>query len=192
MLMPKRYHIYEEDEIVSLAGTTADNRVRIEEFLSHESALLSMHNYAAWADLLTDDITYIVPRRVSRKRGRGEAEFEELMAHFDDNAATMAIRIKRLCESTALWAEDPLSRVRYHHSNMRMRQLESGNDNANEWLVVYNLLIVRNRGDQPDSDLLSAQRQDVLRETSTGFSLAKRLVLLDHAVIGAHNLSFFV
>ena len=176
----------------SHSAASADTHLGVEDFLVHESALLTQHDYAAWAALLEDDITYIVPRRVTRKRGRGEAEFEQLMAHFDDNAATMAIRIKRLVESSAVWAEDPQSRVRYHCSGLRVRQLESANDTGNGWLAVYNVFIVRNRGDQPNSDMLSAQRQDVLRETATGLRLAKRLVLLDHAIIGAHNLSFFV
>jgi 3-phenylpropionate/cinnamic acid dioxygenase small subunit len=192
MLMAERYHIYAEDEIVALPAVDAEVRNRIDEFLAHESALLTGHDYAAWADLLADDISYIVPRRVSRKRGRGEAEFENSMAHFDDNASTMAIRIKRLLESSAVWAEDPQSRVRYHRSGTRVRAMQADDQATAKWLATYDLLIIRNRGDQPDSDMISGQRQDVITETAGKMRLARRLVLLDHAVIGAHNLSFFV
>ena len=190
MLMPKRYHRYEEGEIDALPAADAETRIQTEEFMAHESELLSAREYAAWAELLAQDINYVVPRRVSRKRARGEPEFEQAMAHFDDDPGTMAIRIKRYVESTALWAEDPPSRVRYHLSALRVRHLQS--QDGEEWLAVYNVLIFRNRGDKPDYDLLSAQRQDVLRKTVAGLRLAKRLVLLDHSIIGAHNLSFFV
>ena len=144
----------------------------------------------ATGKLLSDDITYLVPRRVSRKRGRDEPEFENYMAHFDDDPKTMQMRIKRYVESTALWAEDPPSRVRYHTSGLRVRQARGGHDGA--LLAVYNLLVFRNRGDNAHSDLLSAQRQDLLQEAGGGLQLVSRLVLLDHAAIGAHNLSFLV
>lgn len=187
MLMTVRYRILQEAEIVALPAVDADTRGAVEEFLAHEAALLSARDYAAWAGLLGEDIRYVVPRRLARKRGRGEPEFEPAMAHFDDDAKTLAIRVKRYVESTALWAEDPPSRVRYHLSGLRVRR-----DPEASLCAVYNVLIFRSRGDKPDYDLISGQRQDLLRETPDGLRLASRLVLLDHTTIGAHNLSFLV
>ncbi|WP_448510615.1 aromatic-ring-hydroxylating dioxygenase subunit beta [Immundisolibacter sp.] len=187
MRMTVRYRILQEAQIAALPAVDAGARGAVEEFLAHEAALLSTRDYVAWAALLCEDIRYVVPRRVARKRGRGEPEFEPAMAHFDDDVKTLAIRVKRLVESTALWAEDPPSRVRYHVSGLRVRRDPSG-----LLCAVYDVLIFRARGDKPDYDLISGQRQDLLRETSAGLRLASRVVLLDHTTIGAHNLSFMV
>lgn len=187
MLMTVRYRILQEAEIATLPAVDVGTRGAVEEFLAHEAGLLSARDYAAWAALLGEDIRYVVPRRLARKRGRGEPEFDPVMAHFDDDAKTLAIRIKRYVESTALWAEDPPSRVRYHLSGLRVRRDPSG-----LLCAVYDVLIFRGRGDKPDYDLISGQRQDLLRETGIGLRLASRVVLLDHTTIGAHNLSFMV
>lgn len=185
--MTARYQILQEAEFIALPMVDADTRSAVEEFLAHEAARLAAHDYAAWATLLDEDVRYVVPRRVARKRGRGEPEFEPAMAHFDDDAKTLAIRVKRLVESSALWAEDPPSRLRYHVSGLRVRRAPTG-----LLCAVYDVLIFRSRGDRPDYDLISGQRQDRLRETPAGLRLASRLVLLDHTTIGAHNLSFMV
>jgi hypothetical protein len=61
-----------------------------------------------------------------------------------------------------------------------------------EYLVQSYLLIHRNRGDAHHFDIFSARRDDILRQTPTGWLLAKRTILVDQASLGLANLALFI
>jgi 3-phenylpropionate/cinnamic acid dioxygenase small subunit len=89
-------------------------------------------------------------------------------------------------ETPYAWAEDPPSRLRHFVTNVRVREGEDGN-----LLVRSNLLIFRTRQEQTQPQLLAADKQDVLRREDGNLRLLKRLIYLDHTVIGTHNLAIF-
>lgn len=157
----------------------------ITDWLLAEAELLDAHKYREWLDLLTEDIQYIVPLRVTRER---EAETDVIanMSHMDDDYDAMEMRVLRL-ETEYAWAEDPPSRTRHFITNIRVSQGDEG-----EYLVKSNLLLYRTRGDVPTYDLLCGERSDVLLRTDDGLRLDRRSVLLDQTTVMTHNLALIM
>ena len=87
------------------------------QFLVEEAALLDAADYAGWLDLLTEDIRYVMPVRVTTARGAG---FDSLadMDHFDEDMYSLRKRVQRLATDHA-WTEDPPSRTRHFVTNVR-------------------------------------------------------------------------
>ena len=154
------------------------------QFLVEEAALLDAADYEGWLGLLTEDIEYLMPVRVTTARGAG---FDSLgdMAHFDENLYSLRKRVQRFATEHA-WTEDPPSRTRHFVSNVRT--FERGVD-----LVVESaLLLFRSRGDTREADLVSAGRSDLLRATSGGLRLARREITVDESVLRTQNLAVFL
>jgi phthalate 3,4-dioxygenase subunit beta len=155
------------------------------QFLVEEAALLDAGDYEGWLGLLTDDIRYLMPVRVTTARGAG---FDSLpdMAHFDEDMYALRKRVQRLATDHA-WTEDPPSRTRHFITNVRT--FGNGGDT---WLVESALLMFRSRGDTREADLLSAGRADVLRQTGDGLRLARREITVDESVLRTQNLAVFL
>ena len=155
------------------------------QFLVEEAALLDAADYAGWLVLLTEDIRYLMPVRVTTARGAG---FDALadMAHFDEDMYALRKRVQRLATEHA-WTEDPPSRTRHFVTNVRTFRL-----GAAELLVESALLMFRSRGDTREADLLSAGRSDLLRETGDGLRLARREITVDESVLRTQNLAVFL
>jgi phthalate 3,4-dioxygenase subunit beta len=155
------------------------------QFLVEEAALLDAADYEGWLELLTEDIRYLMPVRVTTARGAG---FDTLadMAHFDEDLYALRKRVQRLATEHA-WTEDPPSRTRHFVTNVRtFRTAET------ELLVESALLMFRSRGDTREADLLSAGRADRLRETGDGLRLARREITVDESVLRTQNLAVFL
>jgi ethylbenzene dioxygenase beta subunit len=58
--------------------------------------------------------------------------------------------------------------------------------------VRSSVLVYRSRWDRPGHDLLSGERQDVLRRVDGEWRLAKRWVILDSTTLPTLNLSFLI
>jgi 3-phenylpropionate/cinnamic acid dioxygenase small subunit len=153
----------------------------VTHFLLKAAELLDDRRYEEWLGLLTEDIRYTVPVRVTHEGG---SEFAEGMAHFEEDYRSLEMRVRRLRSSRA-WAESPPSRTRHFISNIRV---EPG-DREDELKVRSNVLLYRGRGDDPQYDLLSAECWDVVRRVNGQWKLARRTVLLDHTALKTHNLS---
>jgi phthalate 3,4-dioxygenase subunit beta len=155
------------------------------QFLVEEAALLDAADYEAWLGLLTEDIRYLMPVRVTTARGAG---FDSLagMAHFDEDMYALRKRVQRLATDHA-WTEDPPSRTRHFVTNIRTFR-----NGGASLLVESALLMFRSRGDTREADLLSAGRSDVLRETGEGLRLARREITVDEAVLRTQNLAVFL
>jgi 3-phenylpropionate/cinnamic acid dioxygenase small subunit len=158
----------------------------IAQFLYDEAAMLSERRYNEWVELFTDDAVYEAPIRVTRERGAAW-EVSPTGRLFDDTKQTLQVRIARLNTEYA-WAEDPPSRVRYHLSNIRVRP----SDHPETYIVSYNVLIYRSRGELPEYELLSTQRTDLLRKTEAGWRIARRTIVVDQSVLLVRNLSYFL
>jgi len=157
----------------------------VEAFLFKEAELLDELRYREWLELLTPDVQYLAPVRITREREKGPGLVEG-MAHFDEDYTSLEMRILRL-ETEFAWAEDPPSRTRRHVSNIRV-----GEPKEDEIPVRSNLLLFRSRGDSPQYDLISCERHDILRRVNGGLKLAKRVIVLDHSSLPTHNLAVFL
>jgi phthalate 3,4-dioxygenase beta subunit len=155
------------------------------QFLVEEAALLDAADYAAWLDLLCEEIRYLMPVRVTTARGAG---FDSLadMGHFDENIYALRKRVQRLATDHA-WTEDPPSRTRHFVSNVRT--VRSG---GSELRAESSLLLFRSRGDTRSPDLVSAGRADVLRRAGDGLRLARREIMVDESVLRTQNLAVFL
>jgi 3-phenylpropionate/cinnamic acid dioxygenase small subunit len=165
-----------EDRII---GQVKDE---IEAFLMEEAELLDEGRLREWLDLCTDDIRYEVPVRVTRERVSGRG-ISRAMAHWTDDWTALEMRVLRQ-ETEYAWAEDPPSRTRHFITNIRL----SAGEGEDEIAVRSNVLLFRNRGDSPDSDLISGERRDVVRRVDGRWRLARREVILDHSTLPTHNL----
>ncbi len=158
------------------------------QFLVEEAALLDAGEYDAWLHLLTDDIRYLMPVRVTTARGAG---FDSLadMGHFDEDMYALRKRVQRLATDHA-WTEDPPSRTRHFITNVRTFLAEDGGGLR----VESALLLFRSRGDTREPDLLSCGRSDLLRlgPGPSGYRLARREITVDESVLRTQNLAIFL
>ncbi len=156
------------------------------QFLVEEAARLDAADYANWLELLTDDIRYLMPVRVTTARGAG---FDRLadMGHFDEDRYALRKRVERLATEHA-WTEDPPSRTRHLVTNVRTFALDDG-----ELAVESAVLLFRSRGDTRPADLVCAGRADVLRPDGDGrYRLARREITVDESVLRTQNLAVFL
>ena len=157
------------------------------EFLIHEADLLDQHGYVEWLKLCTDDIIYKVPIRLTRELN-AETDFSKVAFHMDETIGSLNIRINKIY-SGYNWAEDPASRTRHFLSNFRMEILD---DKGKEIRMKTNLLLFRNKFDNPEHNLISAERNDILRKEDKTWKLAERIVYLDHSTVPMSNLAIIL
>jgi 3-phenylpropionate/cinnamic acid dioxygenase small subunit len=159
----------------------------IAEFLIEEARLLDHDLLDEWTEALAEDLRYTMPvrRTVLRRDGQG---FDPKMGHFDDDLASIKIRVRRVLHTDSAYAEDPPSRVRRFVSNITVHET----DTAGEYAVTSYLLALRNRWDAPNYDTISAAREDLLRRRDDRWELARRRILIDQALLGTPNLAIFL
>lgn len=168
--------------------SSADPRhTQVVDFLMLECELLDDYNEREWlTTMVSPDIVYQVPVRETVERARGKG-FTASTFHLNETLGSLNSRVAR-GETKYAWAEDPPSRVRHFVSNVRVRAHEESDDLLK---VKSNVLIYRTRQEQTVPQLLSGERDDVLRRENGEWRLLKRVVYLDLTVIGTHNLSLF-
>jgi 3-phenylpropionate/cinnamic acid dioxygenase small subunit len=165
---------------------TSEQHLLAHQFLVEEAHLLDTHQFEAWLELLTDDISYVMPVRVTAVKAVDEATVQT-MHHFREDRYALRKRVERFL-TTHAWTEDPQSRVRHHVTNVRTF---AGRD-FNVFEVESALLLFRSRGDRNPPDLVSAGRRDILRQTHDGLRLASRVVKVDESVLRTQNLAVFL
>jgi ethylbenzene dioxygenase beta subunit len=163
----------------------------ITDFLYREAELLDEGRHREWMDLVTEDVRYQVPIRITKERilEGGVSGVVENMFHMDEDRDSLEMRVERV-ETGFAWAEEPPSRLRHFITNVRVgevRETSSGEESD----VRSNLLLFRSRWDEPEHVVLSAERRDVLRRVDGEWKLAKRVVILDSATLPTMNISFF-
>jgi phthalate 3,4-dioxygenase beta subunit len=176
---------------LTVEGRTALSSVsetygRVVDFLFHEAELLDDRRHREWLALLTRDVVYRAPVRVTTPHTLMDSYLTG-MAHFDEDHYSLTKRVERF-ETDHAWAEDPPSRTRRYVTNIRCW---TGNEEG-EIVARCNLLLFRSRGDVQSADLISAQRTDLLRWDNGGFKLARREILLDESVLRTQNLAVFL
>lgn len=169
--------------------TNYELRLECIDFLNHEAELLDDKRLHDWFDLLTEDINYQVPRRITRERSSERSEFSDKGYLYRDDYGSLSTRIERFDNDYA-WAENPPSRTRRFVSNVRIDELPADDDD--DVAVKSNLMLYRSQGDTTDYDLIVGEREDQLRRVNSEFNLADRTVYLDQTVLATRNLSFFL
>ncbi|MGW6460716.1 3-phenylpropionate/cinnamic acid dioxygenase subunit beta [Streptomyces sp. NPDC055078] len=155
-------------------------------WLVDEAYILDEQDYSEWLDLLTDDIHYFMPVKVTTALGAGY-DTAPGMAHFDENKYSLRQRVARFSTEHA-WTEDPPSRLRHFVTNART----FATDRDDELVVESAVLLYRSRGDVAESALVSAGREDLLRNVDGQWKLARRLIAADESVIRTQNLAIFL
>jgi 3-phenylpropionate/cinnamic acid dioxygenase small subunit len=153
-------------------------------FYNREAELLDEKRLEEWLDLMTEDVQYEMPIRVTREKGAERSEFSEEGFNYREDHSTLEARIERF-QSEYAWSEDPPSRTRHFVSNVR-----PGDPEGDEIPVKTNVLLFRAQGESGDT-LLSAERHDILRRVDGDLKLAKRDIRLDHTVLPMKNISVF-
>jgi ethylbenzene dioxygenase beta subunit len=167
--------------------TSADPEqyARVAAWINLEAELLDTGRERQWLEtMVSKEIVYQLPLRQTVERARGTG-FATATFHLDESYGSLLTRVSRN-ESAFAWAEDPPSRIRHFVTNLRVCEIDSG-----QFGVKSNLLIYRTRGDETQPQLLSGERQDVLRVEDENLKLYRRTILLDLTVIETHNLAIF-
>ncbi len=157
----------------------------VQAFLTAEAELLDDGRLHEWLDLLTDDVRYQVPLRVTRERAAGDG-FSKVGFHMNEDKGMLITRVERL-DTEFGWAEDPPSMTRRIVSNVRVGEPEG--DELDAW---SNLILIRSRHGQHEHQLLAGKRHDRLRRVDRDWRIRQRVVYLDHTVLPTHNLAVFL
>lgn len=164
-----------------------DLRNLVSDFLYKEAELLDTGRFRDWFNLVTSDVQYKMPLRVTKERAAGSGIVEK-MANFDEDSVSLEMRVLRF-ETEYAWSEDPPSRTKHVVSNIRIGRAER----QDELKVKSYLLLYRFRSDNPGYDLLSAERDDILRlDNNRSLKLAKRVIALDQTTLNTMNLALFL
>lgn len=155
-------------------------------WLIEEAYILDQQEYATWLDMLTEDIHYYMPVKVTTALGAGY-DTAPGMAHFDENKYSLSRRVARFATEHA-WTEDPPSRIRHYVTNVRTFETDS----ADEIIVDSAVLLFRSRGDVREPSLISAGREDLLRRDGDRWQLARRHIAVDESVLRTQNLAIFL
>lgn len=161
-------------------------REEVLEFLYGEAECLDTGRFEDWLAMMTDDVLYQMPVRLTRERGDAPDRSDQMHFFWDDRA-TLELRVRRLRTDFA-WAEDPPSRTRHFVSNVRI----APGSTPDALQVRSYVLITRSRGDAASYEMISGERQDVLRRTDGAWKLARREFIIDQAMLGVRNLGIFV
>jgi 3-phenylpropionate/cinnamic acid dioxygenase small subunit len=158
------------------------------EFLEDEAHALDENDLLGWLGRMAPDLQYQMPVRTTRDRIDG-SEFSDGMYLFDEDITTLGIKVTRLAATQSAWAEKPPSRTRRFVTNIRVFRRPG---DAEEYQVTSSLLLIRNRYQESQLELLSATRTDVIRRTGDGLRIAARTIYADQATIGTQNLAVFL
>jgi 3-phenylpropionate/cinnamic acid dioxygenase small subunit len=154
----------------------------VEQFLYREADLLDSFELDEWLDMLAEEITIRVPIRTYTHPGTEHSEFSEDGYYIKNEYKMIKERVNRLSKEYA-WAENPRSRVRHVLGNVRIKETTEGYEVTNSQHVY------RSKGDTGDHDLISAERETMLRSINGGFLITDRSVLLDHNIVNTKNIT---
>lgn len=158
---------------------------QITNFLNREALLLDNREFESWLELLSDDIVYRMPVRVSRETKDGFSKHNE-MSYFEESKKSLTTRVKRFRTNSA-WAEDPPLRTRHLVSNIIIEEGNQGELKVNSYFSVY-----RSRGVDHTVEHIFGERCDVVRQVNGQWKLVSRTIHPDQTVLTMMNLSTFL
>lgn len=155
---------------------TRELRLQFEEVLYHEAWLLDHDRLEEWLALCAEQIRYWAPIRANAARGSEEWSRPLQLMHFDEDKASLTMRVQRV-RTGAAHADEPPARVRHLVSNVQI--LDAGDDVAH---VASNFIVFKSRRGREEVFFVGC-REDRWRQIDGAWKLEERLVVLDHDVI---------
>lgn len=159
---------------------------QITQFLYNEAYLLDHRKYREWLDLLTDDIQYVMPLRVTVDN-REKTNVVNEMTYFTDTKEDITMKVERLYTRSA-WVDNPAPRQRHFISNIMIE----ATDNPEEYKVISYFLFKRSRSSDPTTEEIYGEREDIIRKVDGEWKIASRTVYADQSVLTVMNLSMFL
>jgi 3-phenylpropionate/cinnamic acid dioxygenase small subunit len=144
------------------------------DFLTEEAALLDHDLQHEWLERVAEDVMYKMPARETRYRADGSG-IDTRGGLFSDNHYALTMRVKRNMDVVYAFDREPPPRIRRLVTNISVYRT----DNDEEFRVNSYIVLLRNQFDLVAVDLVSGERQDVLRKTEDGWKLARRTILVD-------------
>jgi 3-phenylpropionate/cinnamic acid dioxygenase small subunit len=163
-----------------------ERHLRAFEFAVREAEVLDNRRYRDWLAMLTDDVVYRMPVRVTAAHSLEDSTLSD-MHHFDEDRYSIEKRIERF-ETEHAFTEDPPSRTRHFVTNPRTRLGERDGELTLETYV----LLFRSRLDIREPSFVAAERTDTLRPVDGALRLARREILVDESVLRTQNLAIFI
>lgn len=159
---------------------------QITKFLYKEAYLLDHRQYREWFDLLTDDIRYVMPLRVTTDNKLGSNIVNE-MTYFTDTKEDIRVKVERLYTKSA-WVDNPAPRQRHFISNIIIEPTSK----EDEYKTRSYFLFKRSRASEINTEEVFGEREDVIRNVNGEWKIAERIVYPDQAVLNVMNLSMFL
>ncbi|MEB3100385.1 3-phenylpropionate/cinnamic acid dioxygenase subunit beta [Ferviditalea candida] len=164
----------------------AELHYEISNFLYHEAYLLDHRQYKEWLDLLSEDLVYQMPIRVtSDNKDASNLVYE--MKHFEETKKSLTTRVNRLY-TTSAWVDNPATRQRHFVSNISV----APGSRPEEYRVRSYFLFKRSRASDIETEQLFGEREDVLRKENGEWKIASRTIYPDQAVLSVMNLGMFL
>lgn len=165
----------------------------VEDFYYREADLLDERRFRDWLALLAEDISYFMPIRRNVKFGQQAARENtkrgEGISWFDEDKWTLTKRVEQILTGVH-FAEEPLSRITHMVSNVQIRGVRPDLDAARELDVASRFLVYQNRVEY-ETYTFVGRRNDTLRLTDQGWTIARREILLEQNILLAKNLTTF-
>lgn len=157
--------------------------MQIERFYYDEAALLEEHDYTAWLELLAEDAVYTMPQREFADRRTNRA-LDAVGAHsLSDDKVTLARRAKWLLGPPT--PEHPHPFRRYLITNVRVMGESDAGIEAHSKFLLWEFT------SQGRGATFIGAREDLLRQTTDGLLIARRLILLDTPILPKAPTTFF-
>ena len=160
---------------------------RILEHLYDEATLLDKLELRQWQKSFTEDIQYQAPVKITTRRSE-KFEPRGRMMHLFENYYSMDLRIHKVQDTNVCWAEEPRSRTRRLITNVLVNRTAR----PDEYAVMSNFLLSRNRFESSEYQILTGERIDRLRLIDDEIKLARREIHLDMSVLSMPNLAVFL
>lgn len=162
----------------------------IQQFYFLEADLLDERRFDQWLELLHEDIEYRMPLARNMRRDATDREYtaEGEVAWFDEGIVTLRQRVAQIATGIH-WAEEPASRISHLVTNVRITQVDEGDqglrvNTRSRFLVYQNRL-------QGEVSLFVGKREDTLVRDGNGWKVLKRTILLDQNVLLSKALTTF-
>lgn len=158
----------------------------ITQFYYQEAYYLDHRQYDKWLEMLSDDIEYRMPVRVTVDNKYG-SNINEDMTYVSDTKEDLAMKVERLFTKSA-WVDNPATRQRHYVSNVMIRP----GSKPDEYQVRSTFLYKRSRSSDPETEEIFGEREDTLQKINGEWIVMARTIYTDQTVLTAANLSMFL
>lgn len=152
-------------------------------FLNREAELLDRNLLQEWLEeCVGESVDYFMPVRTAGD----EYDVDDVLGHLNETRDSLVHRVGTMLAPSS-YANRPPSRTRRLVSNVRVEEAGPGRLAVSSYVAFF-----RNRYNETDFDVLTAERRDVLVETEGGLRIVERLVVVDQSTLGTDNLAIFL